>query len=206
MKTKIYITTFLLVFTLVSCKKENTLSEYKYADKPMALPCDNLNSKLYNEALYSFEDDILNFYGKDKKNLRTSYSFFLRSAIYSRVKYQDIVSEHTLKVFEALKNDTDLWGLNNAKSHLNYNSKLMDCISKNIKNKDLKTTLNALLTTNSMSPELYGAPVLASYSLALNDKALASYIAFDLYYAKLFDVDLTQVGKEKPKVDFNVTK
>jgi hypothetical protein len=206
MKTKIYITTFLLVFTLISCKKENTLSEYKYADKPMVLPCDNLNSKLYNEALYSFEDDILNFYGKDKKNLLSSYSQFLRFAIYGRVKYQDIVSEHTLKVFDALKNDTDLWDLNSAKSHLNYSSKLMDCISKNIKNKDLKTTLNALLTTNSMSPELYGAPVLASYSLALNDKALASYVAFDMYYAKLFDVDLTQVGKEKPKVDFNATK
>lgn len=206
MKTKIYMTTFLLVVTLVSCKKENTLSEYKYADKPMALPCDSLNSKLYNEALYSFEDDILNFYGKDKKSLLTSYSRFLRVAIYSRVKYQDIVSEHTLKVFEVLKNDNDLWNLNSTTSHLNYNSKLMDCISKNIKDKDLKTTLNALLTTNSMSPKLFGAPVLASYSLALSDKALASYIAFDLYYAKLFDIDLTQVGKEKPKVDFNATK
>jgi hypothetical protein len=108
-----------------------------------------------------------------------------------------MVSEHTLKVFEALKQDNDLWNPNNPVSKLNYKSKLMDCISKNIKDNDLKTTLNALLTTNSMTPELYGAPLLSKYRLAITDKALASYIAFDLYYAKLFDVDVTQVEKTK---------
>ena len=199
MKTNLYITAFLLVVTLVSCKKENSFTDYKYADKPLALPCNDINSKLYNEALYSFEDDILNFYDKDKKSsLLRVYSQFIREAVYNRAKYQNMVSEHTLKVFEALKQDNDLWNPNNPVSKLNYNSKLMDCISKNIKDNDLKTTLNALLTTNSMTPELYGAPVLSNYRLAMSDKALASYIAFDLYYAKLFNVDLTQVEKTKP--------
>ena len=206
MKTKIYIIAFLFVFTLISCKKENTFSEYKYADKPLDLPCENLNSKLYNEALYSFEDDISNFYNKNKNSsLLRSYSQFIRAALYNRAKYEDIVSEHTFKVFEALKNDKDLWNLSNTTSHLNYNGALMDCISKNIKDKDLKTTLNSLLTTNSMSPDLFGAPLVSSYSLALSDKALASYVAFDLYYAKLFDIDFSKVNFDKPAntVDFN---
>lgn len=207
MKTSFYISAFLLVITLVSCKQDKSFTDFKYADKPIALPCNLNNSKLYNEALYSFEDDLLNFYDKDKKSsvLRV-YSQFIREAVYNTAKYQNIVSEHTLKVFEALKQDTDLWNLNNPASNLNYSSNLMDCISKNIKDTDLKTTLNALLTTNSMSPKLFGAPLLTNYRLALSDKALASYIAFDFYYAKLFNVDVTQVGTEKPQVDFNKTK
>jgi len=117
-----------------------------------------------------------------------------------------MVSEHTLKVFEALKNDTELWNLENASSHLNYNSALMDCIAQNIANPDLKITLNALLSTNSMSPKLFGAPLSTNYSTTLSDKYLASYVAFDLFYAKLFDVDFSQIEKEKQKVDFNITQ
>ena len=199
------ITLFFLCFT-IGCKKENTFTTYEFADKPVALACENLNSKLYNEALYSFENDILNFYGKDKKSLLLAYSQFIRLSVYNRVNYKNMVSEHTLKVFEALKNDTELWNLENASSHLNYNSALMDCIAVNITNPDLRTTLNALLSTNSMNPKLFGAPLSTNYSSTLSDKYLASYVAFDLFYAKLFDVNFSQVEKEKQKVDFNITQ
>ena len=80
------------------------------------------------------------------------------------------------------------------------NSALMDCIAQNITNPDLKTTLNALLSTNSMNPKLFGAPLSTNYSLTLSDKYLAAYVAFDLFYAKLFDVDFSKVEKEKQKV------
>lgn len=191
MRTKIHIITFLFVCTLISCQKE-TFTDYKFADKPIALPCNNLHLKLYNEALLSFEKDILNFYGKDKKTtLSISYSRFLSLASYNRVDYKKIVSEHSLKIFEALKNNTDLWETNNTTTHLNYHSKLMDCISKNIKNKDLATTLNALLTTNSMSSKLFSAPLASNYNVVINDKALSCYIAFDLYYANLFNVNFS---------------
>jgi hypothetical protein len=206
MKIKFYLIALFLVFNITSCKKENTFTEFQFTDKPATLACDNINSKLYNEALYSFENDILNFYGKDKKKLLTAYSQFIKLSVYGRVNYKDIASEHTLKVFEALKNDVKLWNLNDSKSHLNYKSNLMHCISQNITNPDLKTTLNALLSTNSMSPKLFGAPLSTNYILTLSDKYLASYVAFDLFYAKLFDVDFTQVDKEKDKVDFNITK
>ncbi len=206
MNTKFYLIALFLVLNITSCKKEKTFTEFEFADKPVALACKNANSKLYNEALYSFENDILNFYGKGNKSLLTAYSQFVRLSVFNRANYKEIASEHTLKVFEALKEDTELWDLNNPKSHLNYNSDLMHCISQNIINQDLKTTLNALLSTNSMSPKLFGTPLATSYSLTLSDKYLAAYVAFDLFYAKLFDVDFTQVEKEKPKVDFNITK
>ena len=56
-----------------------------------------------------------------------------------------------------------------------------------------------------MSPKLFGTPLMAKYRNTLSDKHLALYVALDLYYSKLFDIDLSQVNLDKPekKVDFN---
>lgn len=194
---KLFIIT--LTFGLISCKNENALSEYKYTDKGLVFNCENLNAKLYSEALFAFENDILNHYGKNIPNatLLQAYSQFIRYAVYSRVKYEDIVSPHTLKVFEALKNENDLWDANNPNSHLNYNSSLVKCIAVNMQNPDLKTTFNALLSTHTMAPKPFGAPLSSNFRLALQDKYLAAYVAFDLFYAKLFDADLSPVNTKK---------
>ncbi|WP_034044506.1 hypothetical protein [Wocania ichthyoenteri] len=196
-----------LVISLISCKKENTLSEYKYADKGLVLSCENVNSKLYSEALFTFENDILNFYGKNNPNasLIQAYGQFIRNAIYGRIKYENIVSPHTVKVFEVLKNEDDLWDASNPKSYLNYNSALINCISINMQNAELKTTFNSLLKVNSMSPKPFGAPLTSNYRDVIKDKYLAAYVAFDLFYANLFNKNLSKVNAEKPvqKVDFN---
>ncbi|ULC60333.1 hypothetical protein MBM09_04920 [Flaviramulus sp. BrNp1-15] len=207
MNLKITLITFLLAFTFLGCKKENTFSDYKYNDKPEVLACNGLNSKLYQEALYSFEDDILNYYGKAKPNtsLVQAYSQLLRNSIYGRLKFEDVISEHTVKVFEVLKNEDDLWDANNTKSHLNYSSNIIKCISNNMQDKSLKTTFDALISTNSLSPKLFGTPLMSKYRTALNDKYLATYIALDLYYSKLFDIDLSKVNFDEPEpLDFNV--
>ena len=212
MKTKLFKLFILtLAISLVSCKKENTLSEsdYKFADKGIVLTCENVNSKLYSEALFAFENDILSFYSRSrpKTSLLQAYSQFIRNTNLNRVKYEDIVSTHTVKIFEALKNEKDLWDANNPKSNLNYNGPLIKCIAINMQNKDLKTTLNALISTNSMSPILFGRPLLSNinFSTLINDKYLSSYVAFDMFYANLFNKDLSKVNDKKPeqKVDFN---
>lgn len=211
MKSILKLTTVTLVLILFNCKNETVQIEYQYTDKPLSLSCINLDAKLYLEALYSFEDDILNFYGKNRRNtnatpsLTMAYNQFVRNAISRRVPYQSVVSAHTIRVFEALKQDKTLWDSENTKSHLNYSSPLIDCIANNINDDNLKTTFNALLSINDLSPKLFGAPLTSKYRNALNDKYLASYIAFDLYYSKLFDIDLSMVNLEKPeeKVDFN---
>ncbi|MFD1615362.1 hypothetical protein [Gelatiniphilus marinus] len=196
-----------LTFSLISCKNENSLQEYKYADKGLVISCENVNSKLYSEALLAFENDILNYYGKNNPNpsLLRAYNQFIRNAVYGRINYQDVVSAHTVKIFEALKHETDLWDANNPESHLNYKSALVKCIAINMQNPDLRATFNALLKVNSMSPKPFGAPLMSNYRHALSDKYLAAYIAFDLYYAKLFNKDLLKANTEKPvqKVDFN---
>ncbi|RED47542.1 hypothetical protein [Seonamhaeicola aphaedonensis] len=211
MKSILKLTTVTLILILFNCKNKTVQIEYHYSDKPVAVTCNDLNTKLYHEALYSFENDILNFYGKNRgntnatPNLTMAYNQFVRNAISGRVPYQSIVSTHTKRVFEALKQDKTLWDSENTKSHLNYSSPLIDCIANNINDNNLKTTFNALLSINDLSPKLFGAPLTSKYRNALNDKYLASYIAFDLYYSRLFDVDLSMVNLEtlETNVDFN---
>ena len=196
MKTQFFkLFTIALAISLISCKKNNTLSEYKFTDKGVVINCENVNPKLYSEAICSFENDILSFYGKNNPNasLIQAYNQFIRNSISNRVKLEDIASSHTAKIFEALKNENDLWDATNPNSHLNYNSNFFNCITNNIQNKNLKTTLKALISTNSMSPKLFGAPLITNYNQALRDKYLSAYMAFDLFYAKLFDVDLSKV-------------
>lgn len=198
---------FLLVLTLVSCKKENTFTDYKYADKPVVLNCENFDSKLYHEALYAFEQDILDFYSKrnPKNSLIQAYNLFIREAVSGRATYENIISKHTVQVFEALKSESNLWSMDTNANHLNYNNSFVNCISNNMHDKDLKATFNALVSTNSMNSKLFGAPLMSNYRSVLQDKYLAAYIAFDLYYAKLFDIDFTKINLDTPetKVDFN---
>lgn len=205
MKVKFNLIVFLLVLTLTSCKKENTFNDFKFESKGVVVDCENKNlSALLNEALFSFEDDITKFYNRGQTNLPSAYSQFIRNALSNRVKYEDVVSPHTVKVFEALKQENSLWDAENKASYLNYNSTFFNCIADKIQSKDLKTTLKALVSTNSMSPRLFGSPLMSNFRLVSSDKYLSSYVAFDLYYAKLFNIDLSNVKeKPEPKVDFN---
>ncbi len=195
-----------LAINALSCKKNNTLSEYQFEEKGIVLNCDNTNLKLYNEALFSFEKDIETYYGNDKPNLIRAYSQFIRSAVGGHAKYEDIISQHTLNIFEVLKDKNNLWDANNPKSYLNYNSPLVNCIAKNIQNKDLNTTLNALISANSMSPKLFGSPLMTNYSSVSRDKYLAAYVAFDLFYAKLFNIDFSKINLDRTEANTTSNK
>jgi len=207
MKLTLNLILVLIAFTFMGCEKKTPFSDFKYANKGAVLNCENINTPLFNEALFSFENDIVSFYNKNgPENIGLAYSQFMRNAINGRAKYIEIVSPHTVKIFEALKNENNLWDAENTKSYLNYKSDYITCILANIKDAKLKTTFNALVSTNSMSPELFGTPISRNYRVLTTDKYLAAYVALDLYYAKLFKIDLSQV-KDKPvveeKVDFN---
>ncbi len=191
------------IFTLVSCG-EATLSEYKFAERDPVLNCDDFDNKLLNEALFSFEDDIRTFY-RTKYNpegkLGLVYSEFLSRSIQGTVPFQDLVTPHTLEVFNVLKTKQELWDTENKVSKLNYYSPFFGCIASNIKDNGLRTTLNALISTHSMSPKLFNDPLIGKYPIVEIDKYLGAYVAFDLFYAKLFDIDPTKV-KERELINY----
>lgn len=194
-----------LAISLVSCNKEEKVvfTEYKFADKPEVVTCAGLDTKLLNEALYAFEEDISKYYKTPNSNISRAYSRLISESTINRIKVENVLSEHTLKVFEAIKKDKDIWKQNGT---LNYQSKLIKCISENIKNDRLKSTFNALLSTNSLSPNLFGEPLKSNAVMMLSDKYLATYVALEFYYSNLFDVDLTTINFDKPapsNIDFN---
>jgi len=188
MKKNIIITLTVLLF--LNCNNEPKL-EYRYADKEDLFECSNLNNQLYKEALYTFEQDLIDFHNTIDSKITDCYVSFLHRQFNDNIKYKDFVSPHSLLVLEALKQDTTLWDFDNKKSYLNYTSPIMNCIANNIQNKDIKTTLNALLSVGSMDPNLFRPVFAPKYEELISDKYLALYVALDLYYAKLIDVDFT---------------
>jgi len=183
----LYTLTFLL---FISCNQKSKLV-YKYVDKEDLFECDSLNNQLYKEALYSFEQDLINYHNTTDSKITSCYVSFLHRQSNGNIKYNEFVSPHTLLVLEALKKDDAFLGFENKKSNLNYSSPVINCISNNIQNEDIKTTLNALLSSNSMNSKLFTTAFAPQYNELVSDKYLALYVALDLYYAKLIDKDFT---------------
>jgi hypothetical protein len=188
----------LVIITLLSpsCKEQEL--EYLYSDKNDFLECTtDINNALYKEALYTFEQDILDYHNAKSSDIISCYVSFLHRTSNNNIDYKDIISSHTLLVLEALKEDTTLWDFESKKSNLNYKSPIIKCISNNIQNKDIKTTFDALLSVNSMDPKLFEPAYAPKYEELINDKYLALYVALDLYYAKLFDIDFSKINTKK---------
>lgn len=210
MNTRILKTVFLFFIALnFSCKQnksEATLAEYKYADQPETISCDPAIDKLMKEALYSFENDMLNQYDPNGKNKLRAYRTFVNNAVANRVDVANMMSKHTKAVFDVLKTKTELWD----DTTLNYNSDLVKCLSNNIQDKNLKTTFDALVSTNSMNQQLFG-PALRSNTSYTRDIYLQTFLALDYYYAKMLVLDFAQIDLEaneakqqtNSKIDFN---
>lgn len=203
MKTTLKLIAFVSLFVFVSCKKGSEASlDYIYKDKPDLITCDLPNKVLLKEAVYSFEADITAQYSPDKPDLRRAYASFMATARNKRIPYLEMISPQTAKIFEALKKDGTLYNGN----ALNTKSAVVDCISKNIKDKGFQTTFNALLSTNSLREDLVIPPLTSIARNMLVDKYLSTYAALEFYYKGMHIIDLTKVTvKPKAKVDFNKT-
>ncbi|NQY05540.1 MAG: hypothetical protein HRT68_04870 [Flavobacteriaceae bacterium] len=213
MKTKISIL-LLLATAFISCKNEKKEDEidYKFADKPMIFNCPSLeHAKLFNEAFYSFEEDLKNQYLKDDPNQRIerAYGYLVPRHTNDRVKLiPSMVSKHTLNIFEELKK-TGIFDPNNTVTHLKHDTAIVECLSFNIANQQIKTTYSALKQTNSLRPSLIASAAIGVGNSAYMDPHLKTYFALAFYYAKLYDVDHSRLpaNMENPedlkKIDLN---
>ena len=187
----------LIVFgcMFLSCE-EDIKFEYKYADRENLVICEGLDTKLFQEALYSFEEDIFKNYDPEVRMYNRAYSRFIGDVVNTNVDYNTLVSEHTKSVFDELKKNTTLWDVNNRHSNLNHKHDIIACIAKNINDEDLKETFNALINANSMSVRMFKDQLKKKTATIKTDRYLALFVALDYYYANLHDVDFT-----KPKVN-----
>lgn len=196
MAIKLFLITLATGFLMLNCKNKPKASDldYIYASENVISECKlTPNIQLLNEAVLSFENDLINFYDPENKSPNRAYTKFL-SAIRNRsIDYSSIVSPHSKTIFEILKQDDKLWNLKNKANTLNYQNPIIACIIENIKPSEFTITLKALAHTNSLSFRMYDEELRRNTILASQDKYLGLFIALDLYYGKLFDIYLSPV-------------
>ncbi|MFK7782391.1 hypothetical protein [Psychroserpens sp.] len=183
---------FVICLILVNCKEPKPELTFKHSDKKIVIDCNPNYSKILNEALHEFETNIIKYSTLNKPNLNNEYRSFLTQSSRHQINYNNITEQHTLDIFEELKNIDDLWVLKNNKLTLNYNHEIFSCIGENIQDKDIKTTFNALLSTNSLSMRMMNDLLMSKSYRLVKDKYLATFVALELYYSKLSKVDLSK--------------
>lgn len=197
-KTTFNLLALLIIVTFSSCDNSKKI-DYKYAENPNPLACDFSSGDLYKEAVFAFENDIINTYDPKFKNVSKAYSSFINFRLRGNMKVKDVASEHSLKIAKALKEETSLWTNDNGLMLINKAHPLVDCIANNIKDKDIKTTYNALLATNSLNPKLI-LPLLSNSARYIQaDGSLKSYVAFEFFYSQLLDLELKDLKNPNPK-------
>lgn len=199
---KLRLTVLALCLCLFNCKEDQKAQSvefnYKYSQEQI-LNCEGIDTALLQEAVLSFEEDLVNFYTPDKPVYSRAYSLFVNQAISNRVDYSKIVSEHSKTVLEALKQEKELWTNNPDGSKVNFSHPLFKCIADNIKDEPLQKTFNALIQTNSMSLRMFGDELKRKTFGMKDDKYLATYVALELFYGKFYDTDLSALSlKTKP--------
>lgn len=189
---------FISCVLLLYCdnSKEKQL-DYKYPINENLINCDDLDTGLFQEALQSFEADILNFYAPNTTELSTAYGRFISQAVSNNLNYSEIVSDHSKKIFDVLKKDKTLWTTNSDGSHVNFKHPLFKCIGKHVNDKNTRETFNALISTNSMSLRLFRGLLKPQSYVMKDDHYLASYIALELFYGKLYTISLNNEPKAK---------
>lgn len=198
MKSLLKLFIILLCVAFYSCKnnKDVLFQDYKYATDEQIIVCDNLDTKLYVEALLSFEADILNWNAQYNSNLSGAYTMFLRASSSSsnQVAYETIVSPHSMKVLAALKKKSELWKSTNK---LDYKAPIFKCLTNNFIAKDFVRTINALTETNSVRKDVLASPLQKYIKMADRDKYLATYVALSLYYEQITYLDPALVTEKQ---------
>lgn len=191
---KLKLTVLAVVFCFFNCKQDNPKEQqidfdYKYPSVEKLIDCEGLNSGLFQEAMQSFENDIVKFHTPNQPVYSRAYSIFVGQAIGNNVNYKKMVSEHSKKVFEALKQDKNLWIENADGTKLNYQHPIFKCIGANIKDEPLRKTYNALIETNSMSVRMFEGQLRGKTFGMKDDKYLAAFVALELFYGRFSDID-----------------
>ncbi len=189
----------LVLIILLASSSCNKPLEYKYQDKPQLINCPGADSKLLNEAFYSFYDDITTYYrtkfkgSNDGMSTLKAYANFIYTGAMGEAEYKDIASEHTIKIIEKLKKEKQLWTKESTNSNLNYNSEFVACLFSNIKNNDFKTTILSLKEVSYLSPKILAERFRTSTQEAQDDPNYGMYIILDTYYQYLMGLDLSSV-------------
>jgi hypothetical protein len=187
---KKYILILLTVILFSSCEKP---LEYKYQDRNPILVCTGIDSKLANEAYYSFREDLAEYAIKTVNQLdyidyQYSLALYIFSGASGTADYKAIASKHSLAILEKLKNEGQIWE-NPETGELNYHSELISCLIESIQDENLSHALLSLREINTINTYSMAEDYRISISNAETDKAYAMFLAFDSYYKHLAKIN-----------------
>ncbi len=184
----------LMAITLLSCQQNLT---YKYSDKEEVFNCASVNTALYSEALYAFEDYILEHYVANPPNTPSqAYAFYWEIAVRDLMPALELIDDHMIQIIEVLKKDETLWTETNGQISLNPEHPLLTCIQENMINDNSKEILKNLLETKTFRPEIFKTHIGYQGKNLINDKALATYFALNNFYAKVLNVDFNTIERK----------
>jgi len=183
MKTSNLTLSILLLIVTAACQPKDNLT-YRYADKAQDITCDTTNDRLLNEALYTFENAIVNTYDQENKILNSAYGRFTYIGLSGAAEYDRIADSHAFAVRDALLKQGILIE-NGTFSNLNYDHPAVQCIIENISDVKLKSTITALIDTNSMNPKLFDSRLRNVGRNVSKDRYVALYTALDAFYQNL---------------------
>lgn len=183
---------FILLSTLILSCAQTPKMQYKHGDKEQSIACENQNNALLNEALHSFEEDLIQYkQGESPKSRIAAYGQFIYKGMLGTAAYKDIANDHSLAIRDQLLAENILI-TDGLKSNLNYAHPAVLCIIEKIEDPNLKITLNGLLETNSMDPSLFNGRLRNFGSRAKRNRYQATYIALDSYYQNLVGITLEE--------------
>ena len=173
----------LVALLIISCKKEDTILKYKYSNELNMISCHDSpeNQDLINEAMHSFENDLLNAFDPEARFTSRAYSTFLIQLNNNSFKIEEIASNHSLQISKKLKK----LNFYNNTNQFDYNSDFSECLFSNIKNESYKTTFISLKKANSLDDKILLPTFQNYYRFLTTDKNLAAIIAFNYYYNDL---------------------
>ncbi|MEM6514650.1 MAG: hypothetical protein AAF688_00565 [Bacteroidota bacterium] len=199
MKSKLTLIALALILFNCQTEKKPQLA-YKYVTgESSSMTCESVDMKLFEEALLSFENDINQHYTPDQKTPSRAYSQYMRGNIRNNVKFKEIVSQHSIDIYNALKAEKDLWLVSENQTDLNFQHPLFKCIGENISNDDMRRTYNALLSTNSMSMRMIGNELQRKAFTMNKDKYAAVFSALITYYNNFHKLDFSNSEDEDRK-------
>ena len=185
------------ISTLISCSEP---FPYKYQNEQQVINCSNNDSKIMNEALYSFREDISKHFlkeiqKKDYLNFLYSYEQYIYRGAKGNLSYYEIVSDHTIKVYNELLKQDNLFIKTKGKSNLNYKNDFVQCLINSIKNKEMKSKIIELINVGYLSPDVMAENYRITTSDAETDPNFLMFIVLDTYYQRLLDLDIPNTNQ-----------
>ena len=193
MKHKI-ISLLILALSFAGCEES---IEYKYLDKPQSVNCPGIDSQLMHEALYSFQEDIAAFYNEHTDYRQGTKSYYMEAYMQyvffgfsGGARFQEIVSDHSLKILEKLREVPGLFIQKEGRWELNYEHEYVQCLFTSIEDEDLRTQFDSMLKVDYLTPQIIADLMRVNVQKIIQDPYLAMYMSLDAYYQYLADLDL----------------